>query len=398
MQKMWIMVLAAAFVVGCSTPNQERLGETRQALDAATTPIIITHGLAGWPFDDALKPHLEAQGYRVLMPKVSPFGPVRYRAEELRSQIDTYLDDLGASTCVIVAHSMGGIDARWLVSPNGLGYDRVAALVTIASPHRGTTIADWVLDGAPRWLESRTTRLLEKLDLTPESAKDAEALYDLSSSHMATFNASVHDSPSVEYYSYSSSQSPTKGLNPLLYVSYYVIKSEEGANDGIAGERGARWGHFLGELDADHADHVGGLGLKTKFDFLGLYDEAIEQAFTHYNDGTYAPTFSAPVIAHPFPESDHAYFNNLDETRHHVAEGASQIAVTFDERTHLERDYDFLHVTTDDGTPVEGSPFTGRQLAGVTLSISGDTVRLRLETDFSVTGWGYRIHRVEPQP
>lgn len=393
------LVVALLCVVGCTpTAPEERTGTARQELTAAATPIIITHGLAAWPFDASLKPHLESQGYQVLMPKVSPFGPVKDRAEELRTQIDAYLDDIGADRCVIVAHSMGGVDARWLVSPDGLGYDRVAAVVTIASPHRGTAIADWVLKGAPPWLESRATRFLKLFDLTPNEAQDLEALYDLSKPGMATFNATVHDNPSVEYYSYSSVQSPTQGLNPLLYVSYYVIKSKDGANDGIASEEGARWGHFLGELNADHADHIGGLGIPTKFDFRGLYDGAISQAFSHYNAGTYAPTFSKPAIDHPFPQSQHAYFNNTSKTQRHTVAGASSIAVTFDERTEVESGYDLLHVLSGDGTPVPNSPFTGFDLAGATITVPGDTVAVRLESDFSVTRWGYRITHVEAQP
>lgn len=389
------LAIAASTVTGCSPPDEERLGVASHHLDAATTPIIITHGLAAWPFDKSLKPYLESQGYAVLMPKVSPFGPVRYRAEELRAQIDTFLDQQGAERGVIVAHSMGGVDARWLLSPDGLNYDRVAALVTIASPHRGTAIADAVLAGVPWYLESRVTRLLKLLDLTPDSARDVEALYDLSTSSMAQFNANVHDNASVEYYSYSSQQTPTQGLNPLLYVSYYVIKSAEGANDGVASADGAKWGHFLGELRADHADHVGGLGLKTQFDFRGLYSGAIDEAFSHYNDGTYAPTFSSPVLSYPFPESQHAYWNNLDDAKSHSLAGATSLAVSFDERTDLEDGYDWVHVTDANGAPVEGSPFTGVELAGRTVSVPGDTVRVQLETDFSVTRWGYRITEVK---
>ncbi len=401
MRKTLSALMVAAMAVACATgctPEEERAGVVSHELSAATTPIIITHGLAGWPFDRSLKPHLESRGYKVLMPKVSPFGPVRYRAEELRAQIDTFLDQQGAERGIIVAHSMGGVDARWLLSPDGLAYDRVAALVTIASPHRGTAIADWVLDGVPWYLESRATRFLKLLDLTPDSAGDMEALYDLSTARMATFNTKVHDSPGVEYYSYSSQQTPTQGLNPLLYVSYYVIKGAEGQNDGIASVEGSKWGHFLGELRADHADHVGGLGLKTKFDFLGLYEDAITSAFAHHNNGTYNPTFSSPQVAYPFPESKHAYWNNLNDTQSHRLPGATSLAVRFDDRTELEPGYDFLHVEDGEGVPVAGSPFSGASLAGATLSVPGDEVFLRLETDFSVTHWGYRVTAVEAQP
>jgi triacylglycerol lipase len=399
MPKLTTPFLAALLCIGCSAPDVERVGQSQDALTPADTPIFITHGLAAWPFDASLRAHLESLGYTVFMPKVSPFGPVRHRAEELRAQIDASLDEVGAAEGVVIAHSMGGVDARWLVSPDGLDYDRVPVVVTIASPHRGTAIADAVIDGVPFFLRKRVDRLLKALDLAPEDAAELEALSDLTSSKMATFNEQVRDDPQVEYYSYSSEQKPTGGLNPLLYVSYFIIKSKDGANDGIASVKGAKWGHYLGHRNADHADHVGGLGLKTKFDFRGLYREAIELSFGHHNAGSYTPTFSAAPPPPPaFPESEHAYWNNLDSTESHQLPGADALAVSFDALTEVEEGYDFVHVSDAAGAPVGNSPFTGKQLAGVTLSVPGDTVQIRLQTDFTVTRWGYRVTQVEASP
>ncbi len=373
---------------GCGAED-ERLGSATSELTAASTPIIIAHGLAGWPFHESIKPYLEGLGYTVLMPKVSPFGPVTYRAEELRSKIDTFLDSVGAQQGIIVAHSMGGVDARWLLSPDGLDYDRIAALVTVASPHRGTAIADVVIEGVPWYLQNRVDRLLKAMDLSPEGASDLEALQDLTTGSMASFNDRVGDSPDVQYYSYSSEQTPIQGLNPLLYVSYYMIKSRQGINDGVATREGAKWGHFLGNLNADHADHVGGLGFTSQFDFKGLYAGAIEAAFTNNNDGTYNPTFSKPRPSPSNLESDHDYWNNLNQTQTETVAGATGLVVTFDALTNVELDYDFIHVSDGDGLALPDSPFTGDELAGRVLDVPGDTVTVRLVSDFSVASWGY---------
>jgi triacylglycerol lipase len=393
---LWALPVLALSWVGCSPPD-EQLGEDQQQLSAADTPVFITHGLAAWPFDSSLVPHLEGLGYRVYQPKVSPFGPVRDRAVQLRDQIEATLNEVGAAQGIIVAHSMGGVDARWLVSPDGLNYDRIPVVVTIASPHRGTAIADTVIQGVPFFLRQQVDRLLKAFNLTTKTASELEALENLSTEGMAAFNAQVRDDPAVQYYSYSSEQKPAAGLNPLLYVSYYLIKSKDGANDGIASVEGAKWGHYLGNLNADHADHVGGLGLKTKFDFRGLYRDAIQQSFGHYNAGTYNPTFSSPPPPPLYPESQHDYWNNLNHTLSHQLPGALALSVTFDPRTEVEDGYDFIHVSDGSGAPIPGSPFTGKALAGATVSVPGSTVRVRLETDFMVTRWGYRVTQVEAQ-
>jgi len=43
------------------------------------------------------------------------------------------------------------------------------------------------------------------------------------------------------------------------------------------------------------------------------------------------------------------------------------------------------------GNNIAGSPFTGSSLAGVTKNVPGATVRVRLTTDGSVTGYGFRV-------
>src|SRR5690606_21994510 len=44
----------------------------------------------------------------------------------------------------LFAHSMGGLDSRFLISSLGYG-DRVASLTTLSTPHRGTAVADMAL-------------------------------------------------------------------------------------------------------------------------------------------------------------------------------------------------------------------------------------------------------------
>ena len=46
----------------------------------------------------------------------------------------------------LVGRTPRGVDARVITSPQGLGYgDRVASVTTIATPHRGSKVADAVL-------------------------------------------------------------------------------------------------------------------------------------------------------------------------------------------------------------------------------------------------------------
>src|SRR5436190_277798 len=72
---------------------------------------------------------------------------------------------------IIIAHSMGGLDARYMISRLGMA-DRVAALVTLSTPHHGSPYADWCLKNLGMKLGAmKVARLL---------GLDVQAIADLS--------------------------------------------------------------------------------------------------------------------------------------------------------------------------------------------------------------------------
>src|SRR6185369_7151858 len=78
---------------------------------------------------------------------------VRQTAERLAAEIDARLAGLGADAragrVVVVAHSMGGLVARYWLGPLG-GWKVCRALVTLGTPHRGAPKAlDWLVNGPP---------------------------------------------------------------------------------------------------------------------------------------------------------------------------------------------------------------------------------------------------------
>ncbi len=88
-----------------------------------------------------------------------------------------------------------------------------------------------------------------------------------------------------------------------------------------------------------------------------------------------------------YPESEHDYANNLDDIQIIRLPGADSITLTFSEDTELEYYYDKLYLYDGSGTLIR--TFTGTQAAGVTLTVPGDTVKIRLVTDVSQSKYGY---------
>ena len=129
----------------------------------ATFPIVLAHGIARFDilaevlenklklpegsgtekfqYFKRIKEDLEAKGFSVSHPNVDFAGPVDLRAEQLRDRVNAVIQSSGSPKVHIIAHSMGGLDARHMIVDKGMA-ERVATLTTIGTPHHGSPVAD----------------------------------------------------------------------------------------------------------------------------------------------------------------------------------------------------------------------------------------------------------------
>ncbi len=106
-----------------------------------TTPVLLIPGYccnrALWR---SLRRELRLAGRPVATVTLDPpFAGIDRLAEVLERRIDGLLTETGARQVVLVGHSMGGLVARAYLRRRG--GERVARLVTIATPHHGTWLA-----------------------------------------------------------------------------------------------------------------------------------------------------------------------------------------------------------------------------------------------------------------
>ena len=95
-----------------------------------------------------------------------------------------------------------------------------------------------------------------------------------------------------------------------------------------------------------------------------------------------------------YPASAHPYANNFDSTWTFTQPwNPASIDVTFGQ-VNVESGYDYVYVMDKNGNNVSGSPFTGTALAGAFITIPGDTVKIRLTSDASVSYFGFEVRRV----
>ena len=250
-------------------------------------PVVFLHGFGfmasfrrqGHLHNAAM--HLREHGVWAYAPNVAPYNTVEARCEMWEQRLAHILDETGADTITLVAHSMGGLDGRYLISQQGW-HEHVAALVTVSSPHRGSSIAQFALEQPDRlqaWMANVANWI--GTHAIGENTSDArQAVRELTPEHMMQhFNPSVPDHPEVEYWSYAgrAGKGTDVPIDPFFYMMNNYLYKREGVNDGYVSVRSAKWGHFQGTVDADHARQVGiESRLADSFDARAFYRSVIE--------------------------------------------------------------------------------------------------------------------------
>ena len=92
-------------------------------------------------------------------------------------------------------------------------------------------------------------------------------------------------------------------------------------------------------------------------------------------------------------ESEHPYENSIDETKTYVYNGECvSIDVTFSDDTITESGFDYIYIYDSNDNKI--GQYSGTELAGQTITVPGNTVKIRLTSDGSVTANGYKTENI----
>ncbi len=177
---------------------------------------------------------LEAEGFQAYETEVSFAASVGQRAQDLQREVRQIMAGGGHEQVNIIAHSMGGLDSRHLILMDGME-GKVASLVTIGTPHLGTSFADWGL----RDLEAGN----EIIALLKFANLDLSGFRDLTTESCRAFNlqAEAREAANpVVYITYAAAQERDQVFMPLQ-PSWTIIQEHEGNNDGLVPVSSQRW-------------------------------------------------------------------------------------------------------------------------------------------------------------
>lgn len=181
------------------------------------------------------------------MAAVPPSGSIEARAAKLAESISQKAKGKQVN---IIAHSMGGLDSRYMISRLRPTDFKILSLTTIASPHRGSAFADYVFDAVGPRQVKRIYKVMEYFGF------ETGAFSQLTQDYMKnSFNPRTPDVDDVKYYSYGASLEPNKWS--VFAASHTIVKRTEGLNDGLVSIESSRWGDYKGTLiGVSHLDLI----------------------------------------------------------------------------------------------------------------------------------------------
>lgn len=220
-----------------------------------------------------VKERLEAKGCTVITSKVPAFGGIEERAvilnaflekeskklKETMNKGQVYnTEDVDSKASFkegervklnLIAHSMGGLDCRYLISRIPNKSYNVVSLTTVSTPHRGSEMADYVV--------ALFENLKEAAPVDTNKQVLPPSFYELTTQYMSYFNKITPDDPQVSYFSYGAYFEP-KWYSTFVVPWRIIYTASNGEpNDGMVTVRSSKWGEYRGTLpNTDHLDLI----------------------------------------------------------------------------------------------------------------------------------------------
>lgn len=229
-------------------------------------PILLVHGTGfrdrkHFGYWGRIPKALEAHGATIVYGNQDSWGTIEHNSGILRRNLLAYVKETGGGKVNIIAHSKGGLEARYLASSLNCS-DRIASITTISTPHHGSVVMDIVLrlPSALLQLLSVFINLWFRL-LGDEKPDFFHTCQQFTTGYMEKFNILNPDADGVYYQSFATvMKSPFSDL--FMFLPYLFVRLAEGKNDGLVTVSSAAWTNFKGVWEGaslrgiSHADAV----------------------------------------------------------------------------------------------------------------------------------------------
>ena len=160
-------LLMVSFIVATSVSTAHAtLAQQTEAKYVSSTyaqtqyPLVLTPGMGaftrigidalGMDYWYQITPDLARNGANVWATRVSPFNSTEIRGEQLAQQVQEIIAITGKPKVNLIGHSHGGPTVRYVA---GIMPNQIASVTAIASPNKGSPVADFILKAEGTVLE-----------------------------------------------------------------------------------------------------------------------------------------------------------------------------------------------------------------------------------------------------
>lgn len=229
-------------------------------------PILLVHGM-GFRDDRAvgywgrIPGKLKENGFSVYLSGQDSNGSIESNSRKVAESIDKVLKAEHADKVNIIAHSKGGLEARYAAS--SLGYsDKIASITTLSTPHNGSKTVDKLMKIPEPLIKGgcKVTDLWFRL-LGDKNPDTFSAICSFRTEDARRFNEQNPDIESIYYQSYAFLMKHSRS-DMLMWFPNLVVRHWDGENDGLLSPESVKWGNFkgvvtgVGSRGISHCDEV----------------------------------------------------------------------------------------------------------------------------------------------
>ena len=229
-------------------------------------PVLLCHGFGA--IGSLVRPSplhdpcmwMREHGLLAFAPNIVPYAPIEVRARSWTRIITELSQQYSIPKFNVIAHSMGGLDMRYALAHLGIG-EKVASLTTIATPHKGTYLADFV-HNTPGALSERIGDIVDWFadNVYVKERNDAfGSVEQLTRKYVQEhFNPNTPNPMAIPIFSYSAAvgKGTQNSLNPVFLFQNNLIHEKEGLNDSFVSVESAQWGEHLGTIQLSHLNQI----------------------------------------------------------------------------------------------------------------------------------------------
>ena len=248
-------------------------------------PVVLVHGVIAHDrtnsdkFWGRIPETLTDRGVQVFRGNTDAWGDYESNASILKEVIDNILAETKKEKVNIIAHSKGGIDARYLIWKHDFA-KKTASLTTICTPHHGSEIADLIY--RQKIIHTKLSRKALMVYGKLYGDKNPN-LYNVScqltTQKMKEFNEKILMDNRVFYQNFYTAMN--NAFDDLMFFyTYLYIKKISGKNDGIVSECSAKWGNNSAKIEGgiSHAEILDCKKKKISGIYIpGIYIEIVKE-------------------------------------------------------------------------------------------------------------------------